>query len=253
MTDATIKHVVNCRECSLNALCIPHGLSIAEIDEIDRLIKRGRALHRNDTVFEQGQKFGAVYAVRAGALKVYSMGASGEEQVIGFYLPGEVFGLDAIDEGQHQCTAKALETSAICEIPYDKLQSLSGKIGNLQTQMYRLLSREIRQDQNLQLLLSKMSAEERLSSFLLNLALRYQQRKLSPVAFRLPMSRADIGNYLGLAVETVSRAFTRMQENGVIEVEQREVRIVDRQQLCRLADTDCPASLQKALDGGLPQ
>ncbi|MEX1237304.1 MAG: helix-turn-helix domain-containing protein, partial [Pseudomonadales bacterium] len=188
------------------------------------------------------------FAVRSGALKVYTMNKSGEEQVIGFYLPGEIFGLDAIDGEIHQCSAKALETSAICEIPYDQLQPLSGKIGNLQLQMYKLLSREIRQDQNLQTLLSKMSAEERLSSFLLNLAIRYQQRKLSPVSFRLPMSRADIGNYLGLAVETVSRAFTRMQENGIIKVDQREVRIIDRQQLCSLADTECPAPLIEALD-----
>lgn len=244
--DATVKHVVTCRECSLNALCIPHGLDVGEIDEINNTVKRGRPIHRNDVVFQQGDKFQSIYAVRAGALKVYTMSQSGEEQVIGFYLPGEIFGLDAIDEGIHQCTAKSLETSAICEIPYDQLQHLSLKIGNLQSQMYKLLSREIRHDQNLQLLLSKMSAEERLSSFLLNLALRYQQRKLSPVAFRLPMSRADIGNYLGLAVETVSRAFTRMQQNEIIEVDQREVRILNRQELCHLADIECPTALREA-------
>ena len=243
-----LRHVVSCRECSMNALCIPHGLSMAEIDQVDGMIRRGRPIHRHDTVFREGDKFESVYAVRAGALKVFTMNQSGDEQVIGFYLPGEIFGLDAIDEDRHQCTAKALETSAVCEIPYASLQMLSGKIGNLQTQMYRLLSREIRQDQNLQLLLSKMSAEERLSSFLLNLAIRYQQRKLSPVAFRLPMSRADIGNYLGLAVETVSRAFTRMQDQGIIEVDQREVRIVNRHQLCLLADTECPTQLGEALD-----
>lgn len=248
MADNNVKHVVTCQECSLNALCIPHGLSVEEIDSINALIKRGRPLHRNETAFEQGDRFDAIYAVRAGALKVFTMSQSGEEQVIGFYLPGEIFGLDAIDEEIHQCTAKALETSAICEIPYDRLRELSMQVGNLQKHMYRLLSREIRNDQNLQLLLSKMSAEERLGSFLLNLAIRYQQRRLSPVSFRLPMSRADIGNYLGLAVETVSRAFTRMQENGIIEVNQREVYIKNRHELCRLADADCPPGLSEALD-----
>ena len=246
VSDSAVKHVVTCRECSLNALCIPHGLTTGEIDEIDNTIRRGRPLHRHDTVFEVGDKFESIFAVRAGALKVFVMNQSGEEQVIGFYLPGEIFGLDAIDDGLHQCSAKALETSTVCEIPYNSLQMLSGKISSLQSQMYRLL--EIRHDQNLQLLLSKMSAEERLSSFLLNLAIRYQQRKLSPVSFRLPMSRADIGNYLGLAVETVSRAFTRMQEQGIIHVEQREVRIMDRRQLCQLADTECPQQLGEALD-----
>lgn len=248
MATDNIKHVVTCRECALNALCIPHGMTVDEIDKVNQMIERGRPLHRNDVVFEQGEKFDSIYAVRAGAIKVYSMSPSGEEQVIGFYLPGEIFGLDAIDENIHQCTAKALETSTICEIPYDRLQELSHEVPKLQSQMYRLLSREIRQDQNLQLLLSKMSAEERLSSFLLNLAVRYQQRRLSPEAFRLPMSRADIGNYLGLAVETVSRAFTRMQENGVIAVDQREVRIRDRRQLCHLADAECPDDLGSALD-----
>ncbi|HKI74052.1 MAG TPA: fumarate/nitrate reduction transcriptional regulator Fnr [Pseudomonadales bacterium] len=248
MPSGPVKHVVTCRECSLNALCIPNGLNTAEIDQIDGMIRRGRPIHRHDTVFREGDKFESIFAVRAGALKVFAMNQAGDEQVIGFYLPGEIFGLDAIDDGKHQCTAKALETSTVCEIPYTSLQTLSGKIGNLQTQMYRLLSREIRHDQNLQLLLSKMSAEERLSSFLLNLAIRYQQRKLSPVAFRLPMSRADIGNYLGLAVETVSRAFTRMQDQGIIHVEQREVTIMDRHQLCKLADIECPQQLGEALD-----
>lgn len=248
MANDNVKHVVSCQECRMNALCIPHGMAVEEVDLINQMIERGRPLQRNDSVFEQGEHFTAIYAVRAGSVKVFSMSPSGEEQVIGFYLPGEIFGLDAIDENIHQCSAKALETSAICEIPYDRLQQLSIQVPKLQTQMYKLLSREIRHDQILQQLLSKMSAEERLSSFLLNLAVRYQQRKLSPEAFRLPMSRADIGNYLGLAVETVSRAFTRMQENGIIEVDQREVRIKDRHELCRIADTECPADLGEALD-----
>ncbi len=238
-----IQQVVTCMECSLNALCIPHGMSLEEIDRISSLVERGRPLHRHDRVFEQGDTFSSIYAVRAGAVKVSATSPQGEEQVIGFYLPGEIFGLDAIDENTHQCSATALETSTICEIPFDRLKDLSKEVSNLQSQMYRLLSREIRQDQNLQLLLSKMSAEEKLSSFLLNLSLRYQQRRLSPTSFRLPMSRGDIGNYLGLAVETVSRAFTRMQENGVIKVEQREVSVIDKHALCRLADAECPNEL----------
>ena len=189
-------------------------------------------------MFEDGQQFTSLYAVRSGAIKAYSVDQNGEEQVIGFYLPGELFGLDAIHNDAYVCSAKALETSAVCELPFAQVTELSAKIHNLQAHMYKTLSKEINIDQQFHRLLSKKTAEERISTFLQNLSERYQRRKLSPTSFRLPMSRTDIGNYLGLAVETVSRVFTRLQQNGILKVDGKELQILDLGKLCDIAHSE---------------
>ena len=189
-------------------------------------------------MFEDGQQFTSLYAVRSGAIKAYSVDQNGEEQVIGFYLPGELFGLDAIHNDAYVCSAKALETSAVCELPFAQVTELSAKIHNLQAHMYKTLSKEINTDQQFHRLLSKKTAEERISTFLQNLSERYQRRKLSPTSFRLPMSRTDIGNYLGLAVETVSRVFTRLQQNGILKVDGKELQILDLGKLCDIAHSE---------------
>jgi len=242
MNDRTIargsKFTVRCQDCGLNALCIPHSLTEQEIDELDAQVKRGRPLQRNQTVYEAGQVFRSIYAVRSGAVKTYSIDEQGDEHVIGFYFPGEIFGLDAIDGDSYSSSARALETSAVCEIPFDQVESLSQRIGNLQSHMFRLMSREIQEDQELQMLLGKKTAEERIGTFLLNLSGRYQRRKLSPTSFRLPMARTDIGNYLGLAVETVSRVFTRLQKNDILRVDGKEVQILDPGKLCQVAHSE---------------
>jgi CRP/FNR family transcriptional regulator len=155
-----------------------------------------------------------------------------------FYLPGELFGLDAIHNDAYVCSAKALETSAVCELPYTQVTELSAKIHNLQAHMYKTFSKEINTDQQFHRLLSKKTAEERISTFLQNLSERYQRRKLSPTSFRLPMSRTDIGNYLGLAVETVSRVFTRLQQNGILKVDGKELQILDLGKLCDIAHSE---------------
>ncbi|MGK0463389.1 MAG: CRP/FNR family transcriptional regulator [Candidatus Azotimanducaceae bacterium] len=237
------KYVVSCRACSLNALCVPHSLTDREVEVVNASVKRGKPVQRNKTIFEVGDKFASLYVVRSGAIKTYSIDQEGDERVISFYLPGEMFGLDAIDSGHHISSAKALETTAICEIPYDRLDVLTSKIHNLQTHMYRLLSKEISDDQRLQLLLTKKSSEERIGSFLLDLSHRYQQRHLSPTSFRLPMARVDIANHLGMAVETVSRIFTRLQNNRILGVEGNEVEILDHHGLCmisHLEETETP-------------
>jgi CRP/FNR family transcriptional regulator len=232
------KYVVSCRACTLNALCVPHSLTENEIDIVDAAVKRSKPIQRNRAVFEAGDKFISLFAVRSGAIKTFSVEQNGDEHVIGFYLPGEMFGMDAINSGQHISSAKALETTAVCEIPFNRLEELSSQISNLQHHMYRLLSKEISEDQRLHWLLSKKTAEERIGNFLLDLSNRYQQRHLSPTAFRLPMARTDIGNYLGLAVETVSRIFTRLQKSQILRVEGKEVEILDHQQLCVLSHTE---------------
>ncbi len=232
---AQSKFTVSCGNCGLSELCIPHSLTDTEIDEVDDIVKRSKPLHRGEALYEAGDQFTSLYAVRSGSIKVFSIDEEGSEQVIAFYLPGEILAMDAIDSKVHISSARAMETSSVCEIPYTDMESLSAKIPNLQVHLYRLLSREIRIDQELQLLLAKKTAEERIGAFLMNLSIRYAQRNLSATRFRLPMARADIGNYLGLAVETVSRVFTRLQTQGVLQVEGKELEILDRQSLCHVA------------------
>ena len=226
---------VSCQACGLNALCLPYSLSPSEMDVVDANVKRAKPLQKNQLIYETGQDFVSLFAVRSGAVKTYRIDDSGDEQVVGFYLPGELIGLDAIAEGKYYNTAKALETSSLCEIPYDKVTSLSQSIHNLQLHMYRLLSKEIKEDQELQMLLGKKTAEERIASFLFNLSERYRARHLSATRFRLPMVRTDIANYLGLAVETTSRIFTRLQQQSVLKVDGKEVEIIDAHQLCKMA------------------
>lgn len=231
-------HNVTCHACTLNVICLPQSLTPDEIDLVDAKVQRGRPVQRNKSVFEEGQKFTSLYAVRSGAVKAYSVDQEGEEQVIGFYLPGELFGLDAIHSETYVSSAKALETSAVCELPFQQVSELSSHIHNLQVHMYKTLSKEINEDQQFHRLLSKKTAEERIATFLQNLSERYQKRKLSPTNFRLPMSRTDIGNYLGLAVETVSRVFTKLQQNETLKVDGKELQILDMRKLCDIAHTE---------------
>jgi len=233
--DQTDSYIISCKECSLNALCLPAALDETEVGKLDEIVRRARPLQRNQRIYEIGDEFTSIYAVRSGAIKAFSIDENGEEQVIGFYLPGEIFGLDAIYSNRQVSSAKALETSAICELPFDQVSSLSAEIPNLQNHVYRVMSGEIQADQQLQLLLSKKTAEERIGTFLMNLSTRYSQRRLSPNSFRLPMARTDIGNYLGLAVETVSRVFTRMQNNDILKVDGKEVSIINQHHLCDIA------------------
>lgn len=227
---------VTCTDCSLNPICLPIAVRDDELDELDSIIKRSRPLRRGEHLFRPGDTFESVYAVRSGAFKTYTLTEEGEEQVTGFYLPGEILGMDGLSTNQHSNAAKSLESSAICEIPFTKLEGLSSRIPTLQRHFFQLMSREIQADQQLMLLLTKKPADERVAALLLNLSSRYTRRGLSANRFRLPMSRNDIGNYLGLAVETVSRIFTRLQQSGVLTVNGKEIEVTNRQVLCDMAN-----------------
>lgn len=233
---------VSCSDCSLNPVCLPIAVRADELDQLDSIIKRSRPLRKGEHLFRPGEAFQSVYAVRSGAFKTCTISEDGEEQVTGFYLPGEILGMDGLSTNTHSNAARALESAAICEIPFARMEQLSQRIPSLQRHFFTLMSREIQNDQQLMLLLTKKPADQRLASFLLNLSSRYARRGLSANRFRLPMSRNDIGNYLGLAVETVSRLFTRLQQAGVLSAEGKEVEILDRQALCDLANSgDAPA------------
>ena len=203
------------------------GLASDDVEQLDGIVKRARPLHRGDYLFRIGERFRSLYVVKTGSVKSFAPSEEGGEQVLGFHLPGELLGLDAIDKEVHTCSAKVLETSAICEVPFSRFEELSSNIPSLQHQMYRLLSKEIGQDTEMLLLLGKKSADERLATFLMSMSKRLHKRGLSATDFYLSMSRHEIGNYLGLAVETVSRLFTRFQDEGLLKVDRKHVELLD--------------------------
>lgn len=225
----------HCKDCSLAPLCLPLSLNNDDMDALDEIVKRGRPLKKGEFLFRQGDAFGSVFAVRSGALKTFSITDGGEEQITGFHLPSELVGLSGMDTEAYPVSAQSLETTSVCEIPFERLDELSEQLPQLRRQLMRVMSREIRDDQQMMMLLSKKTADERIATFLVNLSARFRARGFSAQQFRLAMSRNEIGNYLGLAVETVSRVFTRFQQNGLIAAEGKEVRIIDSIELCALA------------------
>lgn len=228
-------HQAHCKECSLAPLCLPLSLNLEDMDALDHIVKRGRPLKKGEFLFRQGDAFSSVFAVRAGALKTFTLSDGGEEQITGFHLPSELVGLSGVDTDQYPVSAQALETTSVCEIPFERLDELSVQLPQLRRQLMRVMSREIRDDQQMMLLLSKKTADERIATFLVNLSARFRARGFSANQFRLAMSRNEVGNYLGLAVETVSRVFTRFQQNGLLNAEGKEVQILDPIELCALA------------------
>ncbi|WP_434456030.1 fumarate/nitrate reduction transcriptional regulator Fnr [Stutzerimonas urumqiensis] len=225
----------HCKDCSLASLCLPLSMNTQDMDALDEIVKRGRPLKKGETLFRQGDAFHSVFAVRSGALRTYSVTDGGEEQITGFHLPSELVGLSGMDAETYPVTAQALETTSVCEIPFERLDELSLILPQLRRQLMRIMSREIRDDQQMMLLLSKKTADERIATFLVNLSARFSARGFSSSQFRLSMSRNEIGNFLGLAVETVSRVFTRFQQSGLIAADGKEVRILDSAALCALA------------------
>ncbi|MBV35979.1 MAG: transcriptional regulator FNR [Rickettsiales bacterium] len=230
---------IKCQSCSINQLCLPVMLVESEIEHLDSIIQRKKPLNKNEMLFRAGEDFEAIYAVRSGCIKSYTISEDGVEQVTGFHLPGEIIGLDAISREMHPSMAKAIETSSVCTIPYNKLEMLSGEIPGLRQQLIRVMSKEIHDDQELMLLLNKKSADERLAAFLMNLSSRFASRGLSRDCFNLTMTRSDMANYLGLAVETVSRLFSKLQDRNYISIKDKEITIEDMAGLSKLAGTRC--------------
>ena len=215
---------IHCQDCSISQLCIPFTLNEHELDQLDNIIE-----------LKAGDELKSLYAIRSGTIKSYTITEEGDEQITGFHLAGDLVGFDAIINTEHPSFAQALETSMVCEIPFETLDDLSGKMPNLRQQMMRLMSGEIKGDQEMILLLSKKNAEERLAAFIYNLSRRFAQRGFSPREFRLTMTRGDIGNYLGLTVETISRLLGRFQKSGMLSVKGKYITIEDSEMLSELA------------------
>ncbi|PAV24743.1 CRP/FNR family transcriptional regulator [Tamilnaduibacter salinus] len=217
----------SCNHCSLSNLCLPLAVSDGDMGRLDEVVNRGAVYDRGQAIFQQHTPFRSCYAVRSGAIKTSVETAEGDYQITGFYLPGEIIGLDSLHAEEYAGSAIALERSSVCEIPMDQLESLSFEIPTLQHHFFQLMSQEIQNGQQLSLLLSRKTAEERLASLLLSLSSRYERRQMPPTAFRLPMARNDIANFLGLAVETVSRVLTRFQSQGLATINGRSVESLD--------------------------
>jgi len=217
----------SCHQCSLSNLCLPLAVEENDLDRLEDIVQQGRIFNRGEHIFDQSTPFRSCFAVRSGAVKTSIVTEGGEEQVTGFFMPGELVGLDSMSGETYACTARALERTSVCEFPVDKLEELTGKLPDLQHHMYHLMSQEIQNGHQLAMLLSKSTAEERIAALLLSLSSRFQRRRMSPTQFSLPMARNDIANFLGLAVETVSRVFTRFQSQGLIRARGREVELLD--------------------------
>jgi len=218
---------ISCASCRLNELCLPIALNKSEIHQLDEIVERNRPYKKGDHLYRQNDKFKSVFAVRSGSFKSYVVSDSGVGRVTGFFLPGEIIGMDGIASKHYANSTQALEHSSICEIPFSQLEKLSHQLPNLQHHFFAIMGNEIAKDQQVHTLLSSYTAEERTASFLLGLSSRYARVSLSPVRLLLPMTRGDIGEYLGLTVETVSRIFTALQRKKLIEVNNREIELLD--------------------------
>lgn len=228
-----------CSNCNLRELCLPVGLSQSEIESLDQLVYVRKRIGGGESLFHAGDAFRSLYAVRSGFFKTRATTADGRDQVTGFLMEGELLGIDGIGAGQHACDAVALVDSEVCVIPYARLEEMAHRFEPLQQHFHKVMSREIVRDHGVMLMLGSLRAEEKLAAFLLNLSQRLAARGRSPRDLKLSMTRAEIGSFLGLKLETVSRLFTRFQSEGLLAVRQKNVRIADPAALQRRAGVNC--------------
>jgi CRP/FNR family transcriptional regulator len=216
----------SCAACSMHQLCLPMGLDDADLNRLDQIIGQRRRIAKDERLYQMGEPFRNLYAIRFGHFKTFQVNAGGEQHITGFQMAGELLGMDAISGDHHQCDAVALEDSEVCEIPFTGLEDLFGEVPTLLRHFHRIMSKEIMREQNVMLLLGNMRAEQRFAVFLVNLSSRYAARGYSPDSFQLRMSREDIGNYMGLTIESVSRLLSRFKKQGWIKVDKREMTLL---------------------------
>ena len=232
---------IACSNCNLRELCMPLGLTPTELDRIDEVVASRRKVKRGDLLFRNGEKFASLFAIRTGFFKTCITTEDGRDQVTGFQMAGEVIGLDGIVNDIHTCNAVALEDAEVCVMPFERIEELSREVNALQHHVHKIMSREIVRENGVMLLLGSMRAEERLAAFLLNLMQRLHARGFSQSELVLRMTREEIGSYMGLKLETVSRTFSRFVEDGIIEVKQRHIRVLNGDALRNIvsAKADC--------------
>lgn len=216
-----------CARCSLRELCVPGGIPESELERLDALVSLRRRVDRGRTLYRSGDPFRSLYAIRRGSFKTAVTHGDGRSQVTGFQLPGELLGLDGLAFERHGVDAVALEDSEVCVLPYPELERIARGFAPLQRQLHKVMSREIVREQDVMMMLGAMRAEERVAAFLVGLSERYRRLGYSGTEFVLRMTREEIGNYLGLTIETVSRALSRLVADALLEVRGKRVRIAD--------------------------
>jgi CRP/FNR family transcriptional regulator len=230
---------VVCRYCGIYKLCLPLGLERADMSLLESIVKRKAVFKRGQPFFRPGKRFDYIYAIRSGSAKSYLCTEDGRTQITGFHIAGELLGLSALAARQYTSEARALETTSVCMVDAVQFEELAREIPSLQYQMLTIMSKQIRHDEELMLLLGKRSAEEKLAGYLIGLSKRYASRNYSPTEFHLSMSRGDIGNYLGIAEETVCRILGRFREENLITTHRRQIRLNDIRRLSAMADVNC--------------
>ncbi len=216
----------SCRSCGLYELCLPAGIDASDLAQLDSAERDKRTLARGESLFRQDEPFTTLYVVRSGSIKTMVVDANGDTQVLGFHLPGEIVGVDAMAHDRHLCVAEALERTSVCELPYPRLQQVLTEVPGLHRQLLRVVSREIASEQSHLVTMGRQQAQERLAIFLRSLSERFGRLSRDTVTLNLTMSRYDIASYLGLVVETVSRLFTKMEAAGILTVSRKRIVIL---------------------------
>ncbi|MDQ9172272.1 fumarate/nitrate reduction transcriptional regulator Fnr [Oxalobacteraceae bacterium R-40] len=224
-----------CSTCSMRELCLPVGLDNDDMVRLDQIIRRRRRVPKGHLLYRAGDPFVSLYAIRLGHFKTYQTHREGTQQITGFLMTGEMLGMDAISSEVHQCDAMALEDSEVCEIPFSQLEQLFSEIPTLLRQFHRMMSHEITREQGVMLLLGSMPADQRFAAFLVNLSSRYAVRGFSASSFHLRMGREEIGNYLSLTIESISRLLSKFKKMEILKVDNRTINITDLPRLRRVA------------------
>ncbi|MBN3752271.1 fumarate/nitrate reduction transcriptional regulator Fnr [Paraburkholderia sp. Tr-20389] len=233
-SDSPRQGTTRCSSCSMRSICMPPDLSAEDLAKLDTVICSTKAVKRGDTLYRAGDSFKSIYAIRAGSFKTVVMHRDGREHVTGFEIAGETLGLDGVCAGQHNCDAIALEDSVVCIIPFAQLEIICREVKSMQHHIYQMMSGEIARDSVQMMLLGTMSAEQRVATFLLNLSRRFKARGFSAAEFHLRMTREEIGCYLGMKLETVSRMFSKFQRGHLVHANGKTVRIVDPEGLANV-------------------
>ncbi|WP_087656459.1 helix-turn-helix domain-containing protein [Caballeronia terrestris] len=221
------RHVAHCSECAMRHLCVPEGLTAEETGKLEDVISATRAVRRGDALFRAGDAFESLYAIRSGSIKTVVSREGGREQVTGLHLGGDALGLDGIGENRHMCTAIALEDSSVCIVPYSSFERMCRESGSIQRRLHQMMSREIVRETNQLTTLGSLRADERVARLLLDLSARFTRRGYAAAEFTLRMTREEIGSYLGITLETVSRTLSRFQARGLIDAHGKLIRIRD--------------------------